>query len=183
MNVAAFAYFVALIFAIPSLLLSLYAVFIYKLISKVKSRFRFFIPPAMALTICFAQVAMVFAFDYNPMAISMFGNFLLLIIATEMAAGIITPLFVFESRTTEKQRIYMVIAFAAVLTILFMRSFASVMGTPSPSFGLTGFFSIDLMKLGKGAFHFVVAMLLYLELTILSAIFYAFCYLILEVTK
>jgi uncharacterized membrane protein YuzA (DUF378 family) len=127
---------------------------------------------------------MVFAFDYISTAfISLFGNILLLTIATEMAAGIITPLFIFESRTTEKQRTYMIISFAAVLAILFMRSFASVMGTPSLSFGLTGFFSFDLMKLGKGIFHFVTAILLYLELTILSAIFYAFCYLILGVIK
>jgi len=186
--IAAFAYFVILIFAIPSLLLCLYAAFIYKLISKAKSRFKFLIPPVMALVLCFFQVAMVFAFDYISTAfISLFGNILLLTIATEMAAGIITPLFIFESRTTEKQRTYMIISFAAVLTVLFMQSFASVMGTPSISFGLIGFLSLnlgfDLMKLGKGIFHFVTAILLYLELTILSAIFYAFCYLILVVIK
>lgn len=94
-----------------------------------------------------------------------------------MAAGIITPVFIFEGKTTKKQRSYMVIAFAAVLAILLMRGFASAMSTPSPTVGLLGLVNYKaVLKLGKIAFHFISAILPYLELMTLSAIFYAFCY-------
>jgi len=175
----AFVYFVVLIFMIPSFIISLYALLIYKLISKIKvdRKAKVLIPPAMALVIAVIISQPYNAFPNSAIAIKLFGYIFTFIYGTEMAAGMITPIFIFESRTTYRQRKYMILAFSVILAILFMRAFATVMGTPSPSVGLLGLLDYrTILKLGKIPFHFISAILPYLEMVCTSTIFYTICY-------
>jgi len=181
MNITAFAYFIVLIFLIPSLAISVYALLIYKLISKVKSRARYFIPPLLAL---FLAILITLSTNFPVSFATMFGYLFMFVYATEVATGMITPIFAFESRTTEKQRSYIILAFSLVLAILFMRGFASVMGTPTPTMGLLGLIDYrDVLKFGKTVFHFVSAMLPYFEIVALSAVFYTLCYGLLTIAN
>jgi len=101
----------------------------------------------------------------------------LFVYATEVAMGIVTPLPLLESRTTEKQRKYLVLLFSVILATVFLKGFASVMGVPAPTMGLLGIFDYrDVLKFGKTVFHFVSALLPYLEITLISSVFYALCY-------
>ncbi len=175
----AFIYFVFLIFVIPSLIVTLYALLIYKMISRIESRLRILIPPAIALllAIAFPAIAGIFQpFDPNSIAIKLLGYVFTFVYGTIIASAIITPIFIFESRTTSRQRTYMILAFSVILAIVFMRAFAMVMGTPSPSVGLLGLIDYRSILSSKIPFHFISTMLPYIEITCISAIFYTACY-------
>ncbi len=173
MIVISFFYFVVLLFLIPSLALSIYAWIIYRFLSRIKSRLRLLVPPTSALLL-----ATFTTFSTNlPLSYSLLGSAFIFVHATEVAMGIVTPIHIFESKTTEKQRKYMVLLFSVILAILFMRGFASVMGTPAPTMGLLGLIDYrDVLKFGKTVFHFTSALLPYLEVTLISTVFYALCY-------
>jgi hypothetical protein len=178
MNIPAIAYFLALIFVIPSLGVAAYALIIYKAVSTVKSKIRILIPFALALVLAALTVLQAkFSNVNSAISVKLLGYLFMFVYVTEMAAGMVTPIFVFEGRTTYGQRKYMLIAFSAILTILFMRAFAIVMGTPSSTIGLLGLLDYRaVLKLGKNAFHFISAILPYFEIAGTSAIFYAICY-------
>lgn len=77
---ASFTIFAALIFVIPSLIISAYALLIYKFVLVIKSRTRILIPPALALILAALQTALSIAYDYNPEVIIALSGYLLLFI-------------------------------------------------------------------------------------------------------
>ncbi len=176
----AFIYFAVLIFMIPSLIISVYALLIYRIISKMDVKVRVLIPPIIASVVAIAipAITTIFQpFDLDSIAIKLFGYIFTFVYGTVIASAIITPIFIFESRTTSRQRTYMILAFSVILAIIFMRAFAMVMGTPSPSVGLLGLIDYrSILSLGKIPFHFISTMLPYIETTCISAIFYTACY-------
>ena len=71
----------------------------------------------------------------------------------------------------------MIVTFAVVLALIFLRGFSMAMGIPSRTFGLLGLVNYEgVLKLDKSIFHFVSTILPYFEITCVSAIFYTVCY-------
>jgi hypothetical protein len=161
---------------IPSLIVALYALLIYKMISRIERRLRILIPPVMALSvaIAFTAIAGIFQpFDPNSITIKLFGYVFAFVYGTVIASAIITPIFVFENRTSYGQRRYMILSFSAVLAVMFMKGFASVMGMPSHSVGLLGIIDYrSLLSLGKPLFHLFSVLIPYIEIAFVSALFY-----------
>ncbi len=174
MSAEPFFYFVVLLFLVPFLTLSTYAWVIYRFLSRIRSKIRILVPPVLAV---FLATLVTFSTSLPLSHASLLGSIFVFIYATEVAMGVITPVPIFEGRTTEKQRKYMVLLFSVILAILFMRGFASAIGTPAPTLGMLGLIDYrDALKLGKAIFHFTSALLPYLEVTLISTAFHAFCY-------
>jgi hypothetical protein len=175
-----FIYFVFLIFMIPSLIVTLYALLIYKMISRIERRLRILIPPAIALSLAITLPAIVGIFqpfDPNSIAIKVFGYMFAFVYGTIIASAIITPFFILENRTSYGQRRYMILSFSAVLAVMFMRGFANAIGTPSPDVGLLGVVDyLSLLSLGKPLFHLLSALIPYIEIAFISALFYTALY-------
>ena len=76
MGIPAFAYFVFLLFLIPSLAISAYALLIYRLISRIESRARYLTTPLVALTLAITITALLETEIVKNMAhATLFGNF------------------------------------------------------------------------------------------------------------
>ena len=65
----------------------------------------------------------------------------------------------------------------AYLTLLFIKGFASVMGTLTSKMDLLGLPDYgDVLKFGSVVFHIMSSLLLYFEILVLSSILYVLCY-------
>ncbi len=179
--IEAFLFFLVVMFLIPSLLLTLYALAVYRILRRFRGVHRLAITlmtPALLSTITalISRLSMKYA--------SLFGTAFMAVFATQVALGMIASITPFEKLTSERQRTYMFISFSVVMAIIFLWGFSSVMGTPPPTMDFMHFVDYrSVLKLGRFTFRFISSFLVFAESAALSLAYFSVCYAAIRISK
>ena len=174
-------FFLVVVFLIPSLLLTLYALAVYRILSKLKIISRIAI---ILATAAFLSAITTFMPKLPVEYSSMLGTTLMIILATQIALGMAISITPFERETTEKQRTYMFLSFSVILAVVFLWGFSSVMSTPSHAMDFLHLVDYrSVLKLGRFAFLFFSTFLVFIESAILSLAHFFLCFVVVKILK
>ncbi len=173
-------FFLVVVFLIPSLLLTLYALVIYRALSRLKIIRIAIILATAAFLSAITTFMPKLAVEYS----SLLGTALMITLATQIALGMAISITPFERETTEKQRTYMFVSFSVILAVVFLWGFSSVMSTPSSAMDFLHLVDYrSALKLGRFSFLFFSTFLVFVESAILSLAHFSVCYAVIRVLK
>ncbi|WP_148212089.1 hypothetical protein [Ferroglobus placidus] len=176
-----FLFFLVLVFLIPSLLLTLYALATYRALSKLKAGYRVAVTLLLASTLSLATTQMAkLPIEYA----SLLGTVLMLILATQIALGMNISIIPFEKRTTEEERRNMFLSFSIILAIIFLWGFSNAMTKPTYSIDFMHFLDYrSVVKLGKFAYFFISSFVLFVEAAAIAFSYFLVCYIVIKAIK
>ena len=163
---AGFGPFLILFFVIPSLLIGIYAVILNKLISALNNKYLRIIAPVVIAT-------SVSILNLKSVPMSLLSLYLAFITGTYFACALITPIPVFERDLPSKYLNVIIIGWStALLSFLLTGSFGSVMGH-GRTFDILGILPMEMLSMieGKGK-YLLTSLINYLEIAVISTIFY-----------
>lgn len=161
-------------FIIAGLLVGIYALILYRVISRIDSMLKFSVPLCMTLFVSAFDILMTFLISFSGKDILIFlPDFafykVILILGNLFSLGIITPLLIFENYLPREYLNVIIVIWSLILTPALLANIE----INSSKFDFFQLFSIDTLKAIVADYKFTLLLLLnYLEIAGISAIFY-----------
>ena len=161
-------------FIIAGLPVGIYALILYRIISRTENRLKFVILLCVILFFSVFDMLMSLFISFSGKdIIILHPNFalyrIILILGSMFSLGIITPLLIFENYLPEKYRNVIIVAWSLILTPVLLLN-------PDINSGKVDFlqiFSGDILRAISTNYRFTLSFLLnYLEIAIITAVFY-----------